>query len=162
MPIAGSCGISSVCLPIRLVLRGRWRSHLVRHLVRAGCVAMLCLPIVSSLASFVVLSVGSSRRSVRFCVSLAPSCDTIGGEEGGCGVLAIRSAFRFLPACFVPCACLPLVVSRHPSDTDGGGGLRSIGSACSACLPRCIRAASCRSVVPFHGSFDWCGSVPLP
>ena len=65
----------SACLSARL--RGRWRSHLIRHLVRAGCVAVSCLPVGSSRLS----PCSSSRRSGRFCVSLAPSCDTMGGEE---------------------------------------------------------------------------------
>lgn len=121
------------------------------------CGVLLARRLVSSFASAVVPSVGSAHRlSPRLATRLAGRrADALRLRRA----IVPRSDFA---ACLVPRACLPCGVSRHPSDTDGGGGLRSIGSACSACLPRCIRAASCRSVVPFHESFDWCGSVPLP
>lgn len=130
----------SACLSSRL--RGRWCSHLIMlNVLRCPC-----LPVVSFLSSFAVPPVWSSHL-----VYLAPSCDTMGGEAGGCGE-AIRFSF------YSPFACLPRIIPRHPSDTDGGGGLRSIGSACSACLPRCIRAvpliSSRISAASSPGSFD--------
>ena len=76
----------SACLSARL--RGGRRSHLIRHLVRAGCVAVSCLPVGSSRSS----PCPSSRRSGRFISSLAPSCDTMGGEEGG--LLALPRCIR--------------------------------------------------------------------
>lgn len=61
MPYHPAMSPRSACLSARL--RGRWRSHLVR----AGRVAMPCLPrrIVSSIASAVVSSVGSVLRLPR-------------------------------------------------------------------------------------------------
>lgn len=71
----------------------------------------------------------------------------------------MRRCYSSLSACLVPRACLPRIVSRHPSDADGGGGLLSVGSADGllACLSRCIHAvpflvSSLGS--PSHGSFD--------
>lgn len=102
----------------------------------------------SHYAGRAAMSLLTARRLVS---SLAPSCDTIGGEEGECDAVA---------ACLVsPRACLPLIVSRHLSDTDGGGGLLSIGSAGGLlALPRCIRAVSSLSsripAASSHGSFD--------
>lgn len=95
------------------------------------------------------MSLLTARRLVSF---FAPSCDTMGWEEGGCGE-AIRFSF------YSSFACLPLIVPRHPSDADGGGGLRSIGSAGGMlALPRCIRAVSSLSsripAASSHGSFD--------
>lgn len=142
MSIAGSCGVPSVCL---LVDSAAWAmafsSH---HAVRA---AMSCL-LASRLVPRLVLS---SRRSGRLISSLAPSCDTMGGEASGCG-----GAIRLSPPVSFPFACLPRIVPRHPSDTDGGGGLRSIGSTggWAACLPRRIHAVP--SIVSLLDcSFPW-------
>lgn len=91
---------------------------------RAGCVAMSCLPIGPSRLSPRL----SSRRSGRLVSSLAPFLDTMGGETGDCGWLSFSVSISCcLPRS--PCACLPRGVSRHPSDADGGGGLRSVVSA---------------------------------
>lgn len=88
--------------------------------------------LVSRLVHHPVGRVGSSAGSVL--VYLAPSCDTMGGEEGGCvAVAACYLSFLVLislPPISFPRACLPRGVSRHPSDADGDIGLRSIISAC--------------------------------
>lgn len=50
-------------------------------------------------------------------------------------------------------------------DADGGGGLRSIGSAGGllACLVVFMPCPMSRcSVFSFHGLFDWLGSVAVP
>lgn len=81
----------SACLSARL--RGRWRSHLVR----AGRVAMPCLPrrIVSSLASAVVSSVGSVLR-------LSPR---LAARWAGRRADAAR-CYSFLTACLIPLCLL--------------------------------------------------------
>lgn len=143
MSIAGSCRRSlafprSACLSSRLGCVGTAFSS--RH---AGCVAMSSARLVSRLVYHPVGRVG-------FCVSLP-----VLRHEG-------RGGGRMLCCCLLsrlPRACLPLVVSRHQSDTDGGGGLRSIGSAGGLlALPRCIRAVSSLSsripTASSHDSFD--------
>ena len=88
-----------------------------------SCLLIVSSRLVSSLVSFVVSSVGSVSVS-----SLAPFLDTMGGETGDCGWLSFSVSISCcLPRS--PCACLPRGVSRHPSDADGGGGLRSVVSA---------------------------------
>ena len=86
------------------------------------CDVLLAHRPVSSLASFIIPSVGS--------VSLVSR--PVSRHDGrGDGRLRLAIVLRFdflLPASF-PCACLPWGVSRHPSDADGGGGLRSVVSA---------------------------------
>lgn len=158
--IAGSfrilCGVLLGLLACRLgYWCGRWRSHLVR----AGCVAMPCLPLIvsSRLVRRPVCRVGFSFLSPRLATRM-------GGEVAIAAVLFVLR-FDFLPPASSPCACLPRGVSRHPSDTDGGGRLAvSVGSSCGllACLSRCIRTVPLVSSFPFHGLFDWCGSVPSP
>lgn len=119
---------------------------------RAGCVAMSCLPIGSPRLS--------SRRSGRFIISFAPSCDTVGGASGDCCVLSVLRS-DFLPPALFPCACLPRGRCSRPRsslrpDVDGGGRFAvcrlDVGFACLliSLYPCC--AASCRSVFPFHGS----------
>lgn len=80
-----SCDVPSVCLPVVSVrLRGRWRLiSSVRSMLR--CPACPSSRLVSRLVYHHVGRVGSSP--------LAPSCDTMGGEEGGCGG-AIRLSLR--------------------------------------------------------------------
>ena len=130
------------------------------HLVRAGCVAMLCLPIGSSRLS----PRSSSRRSGRLRPSLSPRLAT---RWAGRRADAVRLRRAIVPrfdfdACFAPPLCL-LASGRSslapsPPDADSGGGLWSIGSAGSAFLPRYICAVSSLSsripAASSHGSFD--------
>lgn len=68
---------------------------------------------------------------------------------------------------FRPLCLLASVRSPFRPDADGGGRLSSRRLGVAVCLLAPLyscRAASLsrRSAVPFHGSFDWCGSVPCP
>lgn len=73
----------------------------------------------------------SSRRSGRFISSLPVfRHDGRGGGRMRCGCDGLSFIVLFSLRLSRPRACLPRVVPRHLSDTDGGGGLRSIGSAC--------------------------------
>lgn len=109
----------------------------VRYVLR--CPACLSARPVSRLVRRLVGRVGSSRPS------LAPSCDTMGGESAV--AVRLRRAFvphpDFLPPVSSPCACLPRGVPlSHPMMWMVADDWRSVGSACCplACLPRCIRA----------------------
>ena len=122
MSIAGLyrflCGVSSVCLPVGSAAGERCSHLVVRDVLR--CPACPSARLVSRHVS---------RHDGR----------GVGRLRCGCGVLSFPVLIS-LPA---P-ACLLRVVSRHPSDTDGGGSLRFVGSVCGllACLSRCIRAVS--------------------
>ena len=99
------CGVSLVCLPVGSAAVERC-SHLV---VWMRCDVLLAHLSVSS---------------------LAPFCDTMGGEAGGCGLLIV---FRsdFFAACLVPCSCLPRGVPlSRPMMWMAAGGWRSVGSVC--------------------------------
>lgn len=116
------CGIPSPCL---LACRlGCGAMVLSSH--RAGCVAMSCLLAARLVFRFACRLVGRVGSA-----SLSPSFGTMSGEGSGCGAVAACYPFCVLISLSVsfPRACLPRVVSRHQSDTDGGGGLRSIVSA---------------------------------
>lgn len=158
IPFPSSAVSSLGLLALSARLRWRWCS-----LVRAGCVAMFCLPLICSsrLSSrCIVSSVGSVLRLSRPVLRH----DRRGGGRIRCccGVLSFLVLISCRLASFPVLACLGPFLAIHlirmAAEVCG-----SVGSAGGLfALPHCIRAASRRSVVPFHGSFDWCGSVPSP
>lgn len=122
------------------------------------CDVLLACRLVSSLAPFrrLVGRVGSA--------SLAPSCDTIGGEVAIAA--GYRSPFRFLAACLVSpvLACLGSFLAL-PMIWMASGGWRSVDSVC--CLLACpVVSVPCRLISSLGRSISWlvrwCGSVPSP
>lgn len=115
--------------------------------LRAGCVAISCLPI------------GPSRLSPRFATRWA-----VRRAIDACYPFSVPISCR-LPR---PRVCLPrgvpAPVPRSVLMWMATGGWRSVGSAC--CLLSCpVVSVPFRPLVsslPFHGLFDWCGSVPFP
>lgn len=84
--IVSSCDVPSVCLPV-VSARLRGDGALISFVLDVlRCLACPSSRLVSRLVYHPVGRVGSSP--------LAPSCDTMGGEDGDCGEVAAAAGYR--------------------------------------------------------------------